>query len=284
MDTDDSLAGSNGKEGYEADEKEYWGSERVNPLRSHAVFPTNTAAALRSPEPVPVRQVPNHTRKSSYSLFPGNNNSAVSAKPPSRLLPATYDPEVKETMAASSMLKPPAPIHGFRHRRDSSLASHTTVQIGLRLSNVDDMPPVDPKYLPDGSQVHNLECPHVMAKNSTGQTPKRPSPLMNVMMRSAVGSDDGSATLNSEYASTVSDAETATTSHDEAGECKICTLAPAVYQPPGSVRAAPRTKLTSPKGVGFSIPVSRSGSVKGREAPPPRHVEQTVPVKKADWI
>lgn len=291
MNTVDSYESYNDKEGYEPyepyepeEEKGYWRDEEVNPLRSHAVFPANaTTAALRSPEPS--RQIPNHAPKSSYSLFPGSTNSLSSAKPPSRLQEAVYDPEAKETMAAPSMLKPPAPIHGFRHRRDSSLASHTTVQIGLRLSNVEDMPPVDPKYLADANkEVHSLECPHVMAKMANGVTPKRPSPLMNVSMRSSDSSDDGTSTLNSEDSNTVYDGTAPTTTHEEAGECKTCTLAPAVYQPPGTAKAAPMTKLTSPKGVGFSIPPSRANSSKGREAPPPRPVEQTVPVGKAEWI
>lgn len=282
MDTDDSFASANGKDVYEPEEKGYW-DERVNPLRSHAVFSTDTAAALRSPEPA--RQPPNHAPKSSYSLFPGNSNSVASVKPLSRLPAAAYDPEAKEMMATSGMLKPPGPVHGFRHRRDSSMASHTTVQIGLRLSNVEDMPPVDPKYLPATNQVHNLDCPNVMARNGTGPTPKRPSPLMNVTAgSSADGSDDGSATLHSDNFSTASTDEHNADSHEDGEECKICTLAPAVYQPPGSVKSAPKTKLTSPKGVGFSIPPSRSGSITAREVPPARHVEQTVPVKKTDWI
>lgn len=281
MNTVDSYR-SYDKEGYEPEEKGYWRDEEVNPLRSHAVFPANTATPLRSPEPP--RQVPNHASKNSYSLFPGSTNTISKAKPTSRLQEAVFDPEAKETMPASSMLKPPAPIHGFRHRRDSSLASHTTVQIGLRLSNAEDMPPVDPKYLADTNKVHNLECPHVMAKMANGVIPKRPSPLMNVTMRSTDGSDDGTSTLNSEDASTVHDGTAPTTAHEDAEDCKICTLAPAVYQPPETTKAAPKTKLTSPKGVGFSIPPSRANSGKGREAPPPRPVEQTVPVGKAEWI
>lgn len=283
MNTVDSYGSYNDKEGYEAEEKGYWGDERVNPPSTHAVYPTNTTPTLRTPEAP--RQVPNHAPKSSYSLFPGSTNSVSNAKPLSRLPAAAYDPEAKETMAASGMLKPPAPIHGFRHRRDSSLASHTTVQIGLRLSNVEDMPPVDPKYLTDNNkEVHNLECPHVMARNANGVTPKRPSPLMNVAMGSGDASDDGTSTLNSDDASTVCGREARTTSHEEPKECKICTLEPAVYQPPGTAKAAPKAKLTSPKGVGFSIPPSRSNSSKARDAPMAKHVDPTAPVGKAEWI
>lgn len=264
MGTNDSLESANGKEGYEAGEKGYY-DEEANPLRSHAVFPSTAAVVLQPPEPT--QKPSNHAPKSSYSLFPGSSNIS-NAKAPSLLPAAAYDPEAKDTTASSSMLKPPDPIHGFRHRRDSSLASHTTVQIGLRLSNVDDMPPQDPSAQ-DNGQVHSLECPYATA----GTAAKRPSPLTNVQPA------DDSAPLNNAAADPT---ETGKEPGKEKEECKLCTLTPAVYKPP--VSKAPRTKLTSPKGVGFEIPPSRSNSGRGREAPPARHVEQRIPVKKADWI
>lgn len=259
MDTNGSFNSEKGKNGYEEDEKGYY-DEEANAMRTHAVFPTTETTVPQPPEPA---RKPSHAPKSSYSLFPGSNNTN-SAKVPS-LLPATaYDPDAKETTASSSMLKPPAP---FRHRRDSSLASHTTVQIGLRLSNVDDMPPQDPGAQ-DSSQVHSLDCPYATAGTAT----KRPSPLTNVEPA------DGPAPQTD---STADSTETEEGPGKEKEECKLCTLAPAVYKPPQPTKA-PKTKLTSPKGVGFEIPRSNSG--RGREAPPARHVEQRVPVKKADWI
>lgn len=107
-----------------------------------------------------------HTRKASYSVFPQQQpqqTPALNPKPLSVLPAATYTPptlargdsaevndEDIEAMEIdimrrdiSSLLPPPVLMPGFvpSHQRDSSMASSATVQIGLRLSNVNDMPP-----------------------------------------------------------------------------------------------------------------------------------------------
>ncbi len=106
-----------------------------------------------------------HTRKASYSVFPQQQpqqTPALNPKPLSVLPAATYTPptlargdsaevndEDIEAMEydimrrdISSLLPPPVLMPGFvpSHQRDSSMASSATVQIGLRLSNVNDMP------------------------------------------------------------------------------------------------------------------------------------------------
>ncbi|ERS96539.1 hypothetical protein HMPREF1624_06744 [Sporothrix schenckii ATCC 58251] len=56
-----------------------------------------------------------------------------------------------------SSLKPPPSMNNLtagRHRRDSSMASSATVQIGLRLSNVEDFAPMDSQIL--DKKVYNL--------------------------------------------------------------------------------------------------------------------------------
>jgi hypothetical protein len=76
-----------------------------------------------------------HMRKQSYSLFPGN----ASASPVKPAVPAIQsEPMSKystQNFAADDMdeLKPPPAIH-YGHRRDSSVVSSATVQIGLRIS------------------------------------------------------------------------------------------------------------------------------------------------------
>lgn len=113
-----------------------------------------------------------HTRKASYSVFPQQQQSqqtpALNPMPLSVLPAATYTPptlvrgisaevndEDIEAMEIdimrrdiSSLLPPPA-MPGFvpSHQRDSSMGSSATVQIGLRLSNVNDMPRAGPSYL-----------------------------------------------------------------------------------------------------------------------------------------
>jgi hypothetical protein len=268
MNTDDSLASSDGRGGYDSDEekKDTW-DDRVNPLRSHAVFPTATATALRATQPHQT-----HAPKNSYSLFP-NNNSTL--KPPTLLPATTYDPSAKEEMVDVGTLKPPAPIHGFRHRRDSSLASHATVQIGLRLSNVEDMPPLNSKYFNDTHKVHNLECP--LARGADAQ--QRPSPLSNVAMhfQTTNDRDDDSVTMYADDASIAGDYNRKTAGERE----EDCTLSPAVYQPPESPK---KTKVTSPRGVGFTIPPPRT-QLSPRQSPPSSSVlRDQSEVKKADWI
>ncbi|KAM3482709.1 hypothetical protein MY5147_000055 [Beauveria neobassiana] len=108
-----------------------------------------------------------HARKASYSVFPQQQppppqqqqTPALNAKPLSILPAATYTPptlargesaevndEDLEAMEIDiirrdiSSLLPPMPGFVPSHQRDSSMGSSATVQIGLRLSNVNDMP------------------------------------------------------------------------------------------------------------------------------------------------
>ncbi|KAM3535098.1 hypothetical protein MY4038_001674 [Beauveria bassiana] len=108
-----------------------------------------------------------HARKASYSVFPQQQpppqqqqqTPALNAKPLSILPAATYTPptlargesaevndEDLESMEIDiirrdiSSLLPPMPGFVPSHQRDSSMGSSATVQIGLRLSNVNDVP------------------------------------------------------------------------------------------------------------------------------------------------
>ncbi|ATY58312.1 hypothetical protein A9K55_002974 [Cordyceps militaris] len=107
-----------------------------------------------------------HTRKASYSVFPQpqpqpllQQAPALNPKPLSILPAATYTPPMLATRGQSaevndddikameidiirrdiSSLLPPKPGFVPSHQRDSSMGSSATVQIGLRLSNVNDM-------------------------------------------------------------------------------------------------------------------------------------------------
>ncbi|PKS05271.1 hypothetical protein jhhlp_008642 [Lomentospora prolificans] len=275
MNTDDSFASEDdGRDGHYGDEKKDLWDDRVNPLRSHAVFPTATATALRSPQPLQAHQT--HAAKSSYSLFPNNNSNL---KAPTLLPATTYDPNAKEMMMEVDALKPPAPIHGFRHRRDSSLASHATVQIGLRLSNVDDMPPLNSKYFQDSRKVHDLGCP--LARGADVSMQQRPSPLSNVAMdfQTNNGRDDDSVTMYADDASLIDNTDRKSLSLVPAVEQRSdCTLSPAVYKPPESPKKA---KVTSPRGVGFTIPQQRGQPSPQSSTSASR--DQTA-VKKSDWI
>lgn len=94
-----------------------------------------------------------HTRKASYSVFSQALSQQQNTKPLSTLPAATYTPALPSPASRrsplqdqdlSNLLPPPSLIPGLaitKHQRDSSLGSSATVQIGLRFSNVNDMPP-----------------------------------------------------------------------------------------------------------------------------------------------
>lgn len=111
-----------------------------------------------------------HVRKASYSVFPQQQQKtpALNPKPlsvlpaatytPPTLTPSTNDEVTDEDLAQLEMdlmrhdissLLPPPGLSGLMpgHQRNSSLGSSATVQIGLRLSNVNDMPIATPSYL-----------------------------------------------------------------------------------------------------------------------------------------
>lgn len=137
---------------------------RPNPLRSNAFYPMDltsdsaTAVSIQAPAPV---------QMSSASVFSSSAMSAASTRkvpfsPATTkslvLLPATtYTPGSVRMISANnngrydmSSLKPPPSMNNLtagRHRRDSSMVSSATVQIGLRLSNVEDFSPMDSQIM-----------------------------------------------------------------------------------------------------------------------------------------
>lgn len=266
----------------------------ANPLRSNAVYPIQPAPSpVRVPEPAQVStyQTPKamgHARKRSYSLFPpeqNNNTKSIT------LLPATtYSPNPnKNDEDDVFFLRPPPSIHpqGIRHRRDSSMASSATVQIGLRLSNVDDMPPLNSRYFENNNSVTALDCP-----NET-EVPKRPSPLAQVDVVSDSGSSDSSDSEDEDNTLVQSPVRSekdvrmknlpavpkvavprqSQLKQDE-GEL---TLSPAVYRP----ESPQKTRVTSPQGVGFNTP-ARKPSVPAKCTK--RNCQCDLPHDKRDWI
>lgn len=88
-------------------------------------------------------------RKDSYNIFPSKQEAPPDVKSIYLLPAATYDPTTKANAPTESpfdLLLPPPTIRTSRHLRDSSLGSSATVQIGLRVSNINDMPPVTSFY------------------------------------------------------------------------------------------------------------------------------------------
>lgn len=134
------------------------------------------------PEPTqpPSETSPSQIRKQSYSVFPQDTPTAAAAG----VLPATtYSPltskPARDTWKPPPIVKPWVPRG---HKRDSSITSTATVQIGIRLSNVDD-------YIPRKST--DTDVPDIPAVPDVSQMPTMPqlpvgrSPLAEVETRSA---------------------------------------------------------------------------------------------------
>ncbi|KAL2258947.1 hypothetical protein VTK26DRAFT_7555 [Humicola hyalothermophila] len=265
---------------------------RRSPDSVHSGKLVSTAAPgimPRAPEPARIPSASpafSHMRKRSYSLFP---RSTPASKSSVTLLPAT-------TYSPSDNLKPPpsmANLVNFRHRRDSSLVSSATVQIGLRLSSVDDVPPhAKSNAVANDSEAHSLNCPNVLAE-ATPQGNKLPTRLGAVVIPPVVSGDTEDASARRDP---VKDARMKTLppvpkvdSHpaiQEPAKNQI-TLSPTVYSPDNPKKV----KLPSPKGVGFNKPVSKpvNGAPRSSPGAPPRRrgTAETAPLPidaKGDWI
>ncbi|KAK9799277.1 hypothetical protein AB5N19_04633 [Seiridium cardinale] len=225
------------------------------PLRSNGVFPA--ISIPRAPEPVelpmatPSTGFPKRRPSTSYSLFPSKNPANTASI--TILPPTTYSPieNNNSSFDDSNTLKPPPSIRVGRHRRDSSMASSATVQIGLRFSNFADMPPMASTIVKNAEQVHNLDCPKsarpspltVFTPENRPATPSEPpSPISTVSSRNPV--KDARMKTLPPVPRQVTLIQTNTDGNNEAP-----TLSSAVYRPD-----SPTKKVPSPKGVGFQFP------------------------------
>ncbi|RYP00043.1 hypothetical protein DL764_006619 [Monosporascus ibericus] len=248
-------------------------------LRPHTAF--DSGFPLMAPEPHQMSMSPSRTHvqkpPASYSLFPNNHPDMSSVA----LLPSTtYSPNSDADIAEpkslyvpdpTSSLMPPAHIgSGSRghHRRDSSLASTATVQIGLRFSNIDDIGHLAGKASGEAERVHSLGCPNKLG--STGS--KRPSPLTGV--RHAGSMIPNPSTGNaSPYPETMKSLPPLPASSPTVAQTPPQTLSPTVYSPsvydpsvygPPGTASPSRGRIISPKGVGFNTPgraITSDGSV-----------------------
>ncbi|RYP51369.1 hypothetical protein DL768_003297 [Monosporascus sp. mg162] len=226
----------------------------------------DSAFTLRGPEPHQTSMSSPRTQvqkpSASYSLFP-NNHPDMS---PVALLPSTtYSPNSDADIAEpqtlyvpdpTSSLMPPAHIKsGSRghHRRESSLASTATVQIGLRFSNVDDIGPLASKASGEAERVHSLGCPNKLG--STGS--KRPSPLSGAQHTESIP-NPSTGNANPHMVTMKSLPPLPAPSPTVAQTPPPQTLSPSVYSPsvysPPSTASPLRGRIISPKGVGFNVP------------------------------
>ncbi|PVH73145.1 hypothetical protein DL98DRAFT_552800 [Cadophora sp. DSE1049] len=117
----------------------------------------------------PAVQARSHARKPSYSLFPPEGSSPTKAG------------QQKDSVYDISELTPPPAIRyaaGARHRRDSSIASSATVQIGLRISHAPTPSQEDLDALPLPSTTYkamSLNPPAPKSPSSTYSASPLPS-------------------------------------------------------------------------------------------------------------
>ncbi|KAI0011152.1 hypothetical protein F4779DRAFT_626676 [Xylariaceae sp. FL0662B] len=261
--------------------------EGPDPLRSNAVL--NTAELPRSPEFAQVASstpsaFPSRKPSVSYTLFPNNNQGNTNSV---TLLPSTtYTPYQNTNPFATAAefndfkdtLKPPPPIRttGNLHKRNSSLASSATVQIGLRLSNVNDIRPPASKADPEASKAFALNDP--FQGDSTAVY--RPSPLATVDTI-----DSTSWPLRPQDPASTRDASIPPVpAPSRKEEQKNQTLSPTVYDPNSPTKA----KTPSPRGVGFNMP-RRANTTPIQSTPspqPPRNRgnSSSATQNRSDWI
>jgi hypothetical protein len=265
----------------------FGGSDGSNPLGSNAVFVHTPVMSNQSLPQVPPLRMPVRKASSSYGLFPNNNQGH---RPSKVLLPSTtYSPNANGHLYndCCNTLEPPPPIQlpGFRHRRDSSMASSATVQIGLRLSNVNDVRPITSSTLSTTigvfERTHELGCfnkPKISI--TTGL-----SPLITSSNAEGITSSPGS-----QDSTGVSPVKTTMKTlppvpHEPQVETEqALILNPTVYSP----NSPTKVKVPSPKGVGFNVPTrTNTISVAATEATaqasrPPGNAAGTT--SSADWI
>ncbi|KAI1761312.1 hypothetical protein GGR53DRAFT_36581 [Hypoxylon sp. FL1150] len=254
-----------------------------NPLGSNAVYDAPDLPQAPEPAHIAFAISPNtHSRKpsASYTLFPSKNQTNTASV---ALLPSTaYNPNPQSNLSATNFpfnnalndtLKPPETAWG-RHRRDSSMVSSATVQIGLRLSNIADIGPLR-KPSSDSERVYDLDCP----RTEDIGIAYRPSPLVTTSplkaerMRAPVRPRDSMAKYVQQQP-------------PRPEEEKKDTLSPAVYNP----NSPTKTKTPSPRGVGFNVPLrADTPPVQGAPtptSPPPRSRgnPSSAADNRSDWI
>ncbi|KIL91141.1 hypothetical protein FAVG1_05838 [Fusarium avenaceum] len=143
---------------------------RLSTMRQSDDFPT-APKPIRTSSKESIRNL----KRSMYSIFP----KAEPPKSPILLPTTTYKDTASKKMPpqnfADDLLAPPGLRLPNRNLRASgaSMLSMATVQIGLRLSNIADMRPSEPKPKQDPEPVHNLDCPN----GTVRFFPRKTSPL-----------------------------------------------------------------------------------------------------------
>lgn len=288
-----------------------YGAASRGPVSPKLFIPSNPTY----PEPTqpPSETSPSQMRKQSYSVFPQESSPVAAAG----VLPATtYSPMT--TKPLRDTWKPPPIVKPWAskgHKRDSSIVSTATVQIGIRLSNVED-------YIPRKST--DTDVPDVPEVPDIREMPTMPALLPSPLAKfDSMPAADSSSSVYEDADIILSDPPRTRSIKESkmknlppvprspAGPLAVevpkaqpekrkslgdewVTLTPAVYTPKEdfpqrtlSNRSINTRKLPSPMGVGFNNP-GRSG-LSPKQAPPrPSPSGSSTPLlntsTKADWI
>lgn len=104
---------------------------------------------------------PRHARNNSYNLFPPPDTipdvKSMYLLPSTAYIPTGKDAANDNPFADEMLPMPPSLAFTAGHNRDSSLGSSATVPIGIRVSNINDLPPVQSYYQVPQSSVYDPE-------------------------------------------------------------------------------------------------------------------------------
>jgi hypothetical protein len=171
---------------------------RYNALQLHAVGDMRQIPSVAEALAELVAKSPKHThvRKQSYSLFPTDPAS------PEKLQQPNSKPDLTSVYDVSDLQPPPSIFGGSLrpqgHKRDSSIASSATVQIGLRISHAPSpsqedamaLPFPPTSYNPNSTrpasplrpETQNITQPSMQPLSLTPGPPQRPRPLNTRLM------------------------------------------------------------------------------------------------------
>lgn len=238
-----------------------------NPLGSNVILEQPALVA-------PVRKV------SSYALFLNKNQGNRTSR---ALQPSTAYPSNSNSILSADygeMLQPPPSIQplALRHRRDSSMISSATVQIGLRLSNVEDVRPEIASTI-DVERTHDLGCPNKLKVGVSG----RPTPL--IAPRSVTTSPSSKRPSRESQIDVAAKLLPPIPRNPQIEAERAPILNPTIYSPNNPTKGT----VPSAKGVGFNVVTrktttpteviemnhrtSRSGEISAAES-----------ASRADWI
>jgi hypothetical protein len=232
--------------------------------------PASIATLLKAGTPCPENEHPfGHRRKQSYSIFPPEPvvtsptdkqeptpSSTAWKVPESRLkdtMPQIFKPSSNQQQVGEStynggeLLEPPPPLfvpNPSRHRRDSSIQTSVTVEIGLRLSHA-------PTELQCPSPPRSRRASPLLRLQTNllpmlSRSPVGPSPLQ----RSEVGSPISADVRAARMKTLPPIPRGSTMSTNSAVPASTTKLSPTVYSPKGSKPAMtsppPRPSAPSP--------------------------------------